>query len=199
MPATKCPDCWQLTCLKHRQEHHCVPRSKQSSNVAPSSKVAALSKLKQWTTIQNAEKSAMSKTFQLFKSSKSISAAARAKAMASLKQNARGDAQIPLNNRIYLYVESVDGPSKTSKSPGKAEMFFGRDWVVGRLLDKAAQRMQISNLNSMKNDDKERLRLFHVEGGKILEFSDKVINAGVNDGDTLVVIRGVQIPSLLHD
>ncbi|KAK9473113.1 uncharacterized protein V1510DRAFT_415147 [Dipodascopsis tothii] len=221
MPATRCPDCRKLTCLRHRQDHHCqpAPAATRSTDSAAEAARGALAKLRMWTASKSASESARSpgsagsgpgsagsgngistKAMLGFRSSKAASMAARAKAMASLKQNARGETSIAPPNRVYVYVESEHARA-TSPSGGKdrAEMFFGKDWVVGRVLDKAAVRLQISNLNSMKAADEDRLRVFHVDGGKVLEFSDRLGNAGVRDGDTLVIVKGVRIPSLLGE
>ena len=46
-------------------------------------------------------------------------------------------------------------------------------------------------MNNRVEGEEERLRLFHVEGGKGLGFSEKLGKSGVGTGDTVVLLRGV--------
>ena len=70
-------------------------------------------------------------------------------------------------------------------------MFFNADWSVGRLLDEAARTLRVDNRNNRGGGEADRLRVFHVEGGKLLEFSDKVGACGLRSGQTVVLLRGV--------
>jgi len=42
-------------------------------------------------------------------------------------------------------------------------------------------------------DESERLRIFHVEGGRLLDFSEKLGDVA-HTGNTLVILRGVGPP-----
>ncbi|KAK9450197.1 uncharacterized protein V1518DRAFT_413206 [Limtongia smithiae] len=213
-PATICPTCRNMTCLKHRLTHKCpgTPIVKQSKEISAAK--AALAKFAEWKNKQGAPPVATTsaktattagttatgisaylkaKTGSSSGSSGS-SVVARAKAVAALKAVAKGDTAVAPASRIYVYVETTVSGS-TSK---KVEMFFGKDYAVGKVLDKTAQRLQVTNHNSSKADDKDRLRLYHVEGGRVLEFSEKIGSARVRDGDTIALIKGLVLPSLLH-
>ncbi|KAK9458388.1 hypothetical protein V1511DRAFT_520123 [Dipodascopsis uninucleata] len=200
-PAIQCPKCRQMTCLKHRLDHSCpgAPTSSPTSSQGSSTETgtltakAALAKFKKWTQEKHSKLSG-----PLTPSSPS-SAVARAKELADLKQRAKGDTQVPVANRLYVFVESEYARTLANGVKlGREKMFFGKDWPIGKVLDKAAIQLQISNLNSSRNDDKDRLRIYHVQGGRILEFSQRLNTCKVKDGDTLVIVKGVQLPSLLH-
>ena len=119
---------------------------------------------------------------------KPTSAATRVVALNKLKQTAKGDVKIPLENRVYLYVEA-EASTTSSKLP-KGEFWYNRDWSVGRMLDAAAKGLQVENLNNRVEGEEERLRIFHVEVGRLLEFSEKVGDTCVT-GNTVVLLRGV--------
>ncbi|KAK9466219.1 hypothetical protein V1512DRAFT_264131 [Lipomyces arxii] len=214
-PATQCPTCKNVTCLKHRLNHAC-PGPRKADSTAPKT---AMAKLAEWKAKQQAkisipittEKESTSVLPSLFKSKAKISSSAaivaRAKDVAALKNNAKGDSSIAQGNRIYVFVETdvARSPSPLSTSSAssktkntKVEMFFGKDYPVGKVLDKASQRLQISNHNNSMNQDKDRLRIYHVESRRVLEFGEKLGMAKVKDGDTLVVVKGLIMPNLLH-
>jgi hypothetical protein len=119
---------------------------------------------------------------------KPSSNAARLIALNNLKKSAKGDDKIPVDKRVYLHVEA-EAASTTSKFP-RGEFFYGKDWSVGRVLDAAAKSLQVQNVNNRGGGEEERLRVFHVEGGRLLEFSEKV-DAALVSGNTIVLLRGV--------
>ena len=122
-----------------------------------------------------------------------------------LKRTAKGDARVPAQQRVYLHVEAVaDAPSPFASStagpstpqqqpppPPHAALFFSADWSVGRLLDEAARALRVENRNNRGGGEAERLRVFHVEAGRLLEFADKVGACGLRSGQTVVLLRGV--------
>lgn len=195
-PATRCPICNNLTCLKHRLAHSC-PGAPKAESKAADKKASAMAKFSEWRQA-NAAKTKVGESLSSFlKPRPSATAAAtiaRAKAIASLKAAAKGDAAVAAADRVYLFVESDLAPSKTAK----AEMFFGKDYPMGKVLDKAAARLQVPNRNSSKTADTDRLRVFHVESGRVLEYSVKLGASAVKDGDTIVLVKGIVMPSLLH-
>ena len=73
-----------------------------------------------------------------------------------------------------------------------------QEWSVGKVLDQAAQALQVQNMNNRGDDESFRLRIFHVEGGRLLDFSEK-FGDSVLSGNTIVLLRGVMIPDLLVD
>ena len=72
-----------------------------------------------------------------------------------------------------------------------------QDWSVGRVLDLAAKSLQVTNLNNHGDSEEMRLRIFHVEGGRVLSFGEKIGDVAVN-GNTIVMIRGLQMPELME-
>jgi hypothetical protein len=110
----------------------------------------------------------------------------------ALKKSAKGDPNLALAKRYYLHVEA-SAATTTSKFPA-GEFYFDSAWSVGKVLDDAARRLQVQNVNNRGGGEEERLRVFHVEGGKLLEFSEK-IGDQVSQGDTVVLLRGVGPPA----
>lgn len=116
------------------------------------------------------------------------SAAAQAKEIAELKRTAKGDDKIPVEKRVYLFVEA-SSETVTSKVP-KGKFFYSAEFSVGRMLDLAAKSLSVSNVNNRSEGEEQRLRVFHVEGGRLLEFGEKVGKA-CQTGNTVVLLRGV--------
>jgi len=96
---------------------------------------------------------------------------------------------------VYVYVEA-EARTTTSKLP-RGEFYYSNEWTVGRVLDKAAQSLQVANLNNKADDDEKKLRIFHVEGGRVLSFGEKIGDA-VGNGNTIVLLRGLQMPELME-
>ena len=119
---------------------------------------------------------------------KPSTAASRIIAVNSLKKTAKGDPKVPIEKRIYLYVEA-EANTTTSKLP-KGEFWYNKDWSVGRLLDAAARNLQVENVNNHGGGEEEMLRVFHVEAGRLLEFGEKAGDVCAS-GNTIVLLRGV--------
>lgn len=119
---------------------------------------------------------------------KPTSNAARVIAVNNLKKTAKGDGKVPLEKRVYVYVEAEAETAK-AKFP-KGEFFYSKEWVVGRVLDAAARSLQVQNINNQSSDERDKLRVFHVEGGRVLEYNEKVGTA-LQSGNTVVLLRGV--------
>ena len=58
------------------------------------------------------------------------------------------------------------------------------------MLDAAAKGLQVENMNNRGGGEEERLRVYHVEGGRVLDFAEKVGDVLTN-GNTVVLLRGV--------
>ena len=71
----------------------------------------------------------------------------------------------------------------------RGEFFFSGEWRVGRMLDEAARGLGVENVNNRGGGEEERLRVFWVEGGRVLGFEERV--AVVPSGETIVLLRGV--------
>ena len=119
---------------------------------------------------------------------KPTSKAAQLAALNNLKKTAKGDDKLPVEKRVYLHVEA-EAASTTAKLP-KADLFFHSDWTIGRLLDDAAKRLQVANVNNRVEIEEQRLRVYFVEGGHLLEFSEKV-GTVLGSGNTIVLLKGV--------
>ncbi|GKT45377.1 AN1-type zinc finger protein 1 [Colletotrichum spaethianum] len=192
VPGVHCPGCNRDYCLKHRlkEDHNCknlVPlgaRPGSQIDVAARTR-SAFDKLKAWGTAKKEQAG------RALPKPKPTSASARLIAVNNLKKTAKGDNKLPQEKRVYLYVEAEAETAK-AKFP-KGEFFFSKDWVVGRVLDEAAKRLQVENLNNRSSDERDKLRVFHVEGGRLLEFNEKV-GASLVSGNTVVLLRGVGPP-----
>lgn len=184
-----CPTCNRQYCLRHRlrEDHSCSTltplgaRPAQGPTQADKAK-AALGRLRVWGKEKQA--AALPKP-------KPSTAATRLLALNTLKKSAKGDEKVPMEKRVYLHVEA-EANSTSSKLP-KGEYWYSNEWSVGRVLDAAAKGLQIQNLNNSGKGEEERLRIFHVEQGRVLEFSEKTGDVCVN-GNTIVLLRGVGLP-----
>ncbi|KAI1853130.1 hypothetical protein JX265_011411 [Neoarthrinium moseri] len=193
VPGVHCDRCNRDYCLKHRlgEEHDCknlVPiGARPGGQVADLGREArsAFAKLKAWgASRKEAATRALPKP-------KPTSASQRLVAVNSLKKTAKGDAKLAPEKRVYLYVEA-EAETTTAKFP-KGEFFYSKDWVIGRLLDAAARGLQVENVNNSSANEKDKLRVFHVEGGRVLEFNEKV-GASLTSGNTVVLLRGIGPP-----
>lgn len=126
------------------------------------------------------------------------SAAARVAQFNTLKRNAKGDPKLDPAKRFYLHVEA-SADTTTAKFP-TGDFYFDPAWSVGRVLDDTARKLQVQNVNNRVQGEEEKLRVFHVEAGKLLDFSEKVGSCGVAQGDTIVLLRGVgpPVPDLIE-
>lgn len=195
-----CSTCNRDYCLKHRlkEDHDCknlVPIGARvgSSNISQADSARlAFGKLKAWGA---AKKATM--TTRVLPKPKPTTAAARLVAVNNLKKTAKGDEKVPAEKRIYLTVEA-EAATTSSKFP-KGAFFYSKDWVIGRVLDAAARALQVQNVNNQGTDERDKLRVFHVEGGRLLEFNEKVGDSLVS-GNSIVLLRGVgpAVPDLIQ-
>lgn len=129
---------------------------------------------------------------------KATAASTRMANLNALKKSAKGDSNLEMSKRFYLHVEASADTTKAKFPTG--DFYFDSSWSVGRILDDAARKLQVQNVNNRVEGEEERLRVFHVEGGRLLEFSDKIGKCQVSQGDTIVLLRGVgpPIPDLIQ-
>ncbi|SLM40777.1 an1 zinc finger protein [Lasallia pustulata] len=211
-----CTVCNRQYCLKHRlrEDHSCAkltpigarPASiltSQAQNVEKAR--AAFSRLRAW---------GKEKQTAVLPKPKPSSSSSRLLALNQLKKSAKGDEKIPTEQRIYLHVEA-EAATTTSAFP-RGQFWYNKEWSVGRVLDAAAKGLQAQNVNNHGGGEEEKLRVFHVEGGRLLEFGEKVgvfhveggrllefgekVGVGVGNGDTVVLLRGVgpAVPDLIR-
>lgn len=193
----RCDNCNRMYCLKHRmrEDHDCknvIPlgaKLSSSGAIQQSNKdklKLGFGRLKSWGKSQQSD---MEKRMETLKPKpKPTSAAARLVALNALKKEAKGDDKIAPEKRVYLHVEAEKETTR-AKLP-QMKLWFGDEWSVGKVLDDAARKLQVQNTNNKVDDEEGRLRIFHVEGGRVLEFSEK-LGKVVQSGNTIVLLRGV--------
>lgn len=186
-----CDKCRRSYCLKHRftYDHNCanltpLGTGKGGQQTQKEKGFAALERLRAW----GASKKASVPKPTLPQSKAKQSAAASIAATATLKKTAKGDDKIPQEKRIYVYVEA-SSDTITAKIP-KGNFFYSSEYSVGRVLDLAAKSLQVSNVNNRSESEEDKLRVFHVEGGRLLDFGEK-LGKSVATGNTVVLLRGV--------
>ncbi|OTB06282.1 hypothetical protein M426DRAFT_319024 [Hypoxylon sp. CI-4A] len=195
VPGVHCASCNRDYCLKHRlkEEHDCKnkipigarPGAAQQFDLVAEQTRSAFAKLRAWGTAKRESAG------RVLPKPKPTSASARLVAVNTLKKTAKGDAKLPPEKRVYLYVEA-EAETTTAKTY-KGQFFYSKDWVIGRVLDAAAKSLQIENVNNQSSEERDKLRVFHVEGGRVLEFNEKVGSSLVS-GNTIVLLRGVGPP-----
>lgn len=209
VPGIECAECNRSYCLKHRmkEEHDCKNLPRVGARAKDSSLGDALSRLRAWGasrkaaapgTASPATKSIPSATSRLASSISATASRATGRsptpassivALNTLKRTAQGDAKVPVAQRVYVYIEAVSEGTTVQANP-KGTAFYSGEWSVGKVLDAAAKSLGINNVNNRGGGEEERLRVFHVEGGRVLEFGEK-LGQGVKSGNTLVLLRGI--------
>jgi hypothetical protein len=116
------------------------------------------------------------------------SPAARLASVNAMKRSAKGEAGVPADKRIYLH--TVGTADTKASEPPAGDFYFDMRWKVGRVLDDVARRLHVENMNNRGGGEEVRLRIFHVESGDFLEFSESIGGGKVKSGDTIVLLRG---------
>ncbi|KAF3030866.1 hypothetical protein E8E15_011251 [Penicillium rubens] len=195
-PAVRCPQCHHQYCLKHRlrEEHECAKitplGARQSNAASPNDTIKSMfARVRTWgrDKQQAAAKGTLLPALPKLKP-KPNSPAARAVAVNGLKRSAKGDASVPVDKRLYLH--TVGTAETQAAEPPAGDFFFDSRWKVGRVLDDAAKKLRVQNLNNRVDGEDSRLRIFHVESGDFLEFSEAIGAGKVKQGDTIVLLRG---------
>lgn len=193
-----CPRCRLRYCMSHRHEeqHDCKTLEPIGARVGTVQQrtQSALAKLKLWAENKRKEDEKRragpkkSGFLGLGKSSNSSAAVSAQVELNALKRAAKGDAKVPQEKRIYLHVEASSDTTKAKYPTGK--FFYSKDISVGRVLDMAAKALMVENVNNRSEKEEDKLRVFHVEGGRLLKFSEKIGDATQN-GNMIVLLRGV--------
>lgn len=177
-----------------QEDHDCKnlkPIGARPSNLIQQQRergLSALGKLKTWAAEQRRKKE------EEFTKKKSIFSKAPNRAtkereeLNALKKAAKGDDKVPMDKRVYLKVEASADTTKAKYPTGN--FYYNKDWTVGRVLDMAAKALQVQNVNNRGGGEEEKLRVFHVEGGRLLKFSEK-IGEPCASGNMIVLLRGV--------
>ncbi|KAJ5631618.1 uncharacterized protein N7484_011718 [Penicillium longicatenatum] len=189
-PAVRCPNCNHQYCLKHRlrEEHDCAkltPLGARQGNGASANETikSMFARVRGW----GKETQAASANLIPKVKPKANSPAARAVNVNTMKRTAKGEANVPVDKRLYLH--TVGTADTQAAEPPSGDFYFDSRWKVGRVLDDVAKRLRVENLNNRSGGEEARLRMFHVESGNFLEFSDS-IGVKVKQGDTIVLLRG---------
>lgn len=192
-PGVRCPNCNYEYCLRHRlrEEHDCAkitPRgARQGNGITPNETIKSMfARVRGW----GAEKTAQATSGNILPKPKPKpnSAAARAVALNTMKKSAKGAEGVPADKRLYLH--TVGTADTQAAEPPSGDFYFDSRWKVGRVLDDAAKRLRVENLNNRKGGEDDKLRIFHVESGEFLEFADTIGGGGLKQGDTIVLLRG---------
>lgn len=199
-----CQNCNREYCLKHRlrEEHDCsklIPLgARPASNATTMAQTQAEKTRMAFSRLRTWGKEKTSSATAAFTPKPKTSAASRAVALNALKKSAKGNTSLDASKRFYVHVEA-SAETTTSKFPS-GDFYFDSAWSVGKLLDDAARRLQVQNVNNRVGGEEQKLRVFHIESGKLLEFSEKIGSGKVAQGDTLVLLRGVgpPVPDLIQ-
>jgi hypothetical protein len=203
VPGVEFEFCNRSHCLKHRLRgsHGCAKLAPTGDRANIEKGLNALAKLRAWDQAKQKTMTSAATTSTPFKAStttkpstsstKPSTAAQRVRAMAELKKNAKGGAKVPIDKRIYLNSEPSADTTKAKHPTG--QFFYSSEWSIGRILDVAATSLQVENLNNRVDGEAGKLRVFHVEAGRLLDFGEK-LGAAVKTGNTLVLLRGVGPP-----
>ncbi|MCJ1404785.1 hypothetical protein MMC11_008011 [Xylographa trunciseda] len=193
-----CETCNRQYCLKHRlgEEHSCatlVPLGARPASLVNIQKQKALGALSTFRTLLSNRKNKPGAASLRGREAPISSAVVT---LADVRRTAKGDVKIPADKRLYLYVEA-EAATTSSKLPA-GNFFYNKEWSVGRMLDEAAKGLQVQNVNNRGGGEKEMLRVYHVQGGRLLEFGEKA-GAGLLNGNTIVLLRGVgpAVPDLI--
>lgn len=192
-PGVRCPQCNREYCLKHRlrEEHDCAKitplGARPAGNAASANETlrSMFSRVRTWGKDKGQATAA-----GLTPKPKPNSPAARMTELNSMKRSAKGDPGVPQDRRVYLHVVGTSD-TQTNEPPAGNFWFDGR-WKVGRVLDDAARRLHVENLNNRVGEE-ARLRMFHVESGEFLEFSESLGEGKVKQGHTVVMLRGAGV------
>ncbi|KAJ8111571.1 hypothetical protein OPT61_g5866 [Boeremia exigua] len=193
-----CPRCNHRYCMSHRhqEQHDCkevIPIGARPTTIQQQTQ-SALSKLKLWAENKRKEDekrragSKKSGFLGLGKSSNSNAAASAQAELNALKRVAKGDAKVPQEKRIYLHVEASRDTTKAKYPTGK--FFYDKDMSVGRVLDMAAKALMVENVNNRSDQEEDKLRVFHMQAGRLLKFSEKIGDA-TQSGNLIILLRGV--------
>lgn len=196
-----CDQCNRNYCLEHRlgETHDCAKLTPLGARVGSGAKpgdtirsmfsrLRGVGKEISATTTTSAAKIKLPSSVQSRISSRTGRSAVAQ--LNQMKRTAKGDASVPAERRIYLHVVGTSDRPDTSDPP-MGDFFFDARWKVGRVLDDAARKLRVENVNNRGGGEEARLRVFHVEAGKFLEFSEAI--GDVPSGHTIVLLRGAGV------
>lgn len=197
-PGVRCPECNRQYCLKHRlrEEHDCAKiaplGARQGSSIKPNETIKSMfARVRTWGRDKQQSVATTPLLPTLKSKNHNNSPAARAATVNTLKRTAKGDPSVPAEKRLYLH--TVGTADSQASEPPSSDFYFDSRWKVGRVLDDAARRLRVENVNNRVGGEEARLRLFHVESGEFLEFAETIGGGKVKSGDTIVLLRGAGV------
>lgn len=191
-----CDTCRRNYCLEHRlgEQHDCAKLTPLGAHVGGGVKAgdsirSMFSRLRKDMTTRTSSSAGKIKLPSSVQARLSSSRQNQVSQLNQLKRTAKGDAAVPAERRVYLHV--VGTSDRPATEPPMGDFFYDARWKVGRVLDEAARKLRIENVNNRGGGEEARLRVFHVEAGKFLEFSDAI--GDVSSGHTIVLLRGAGV------
>ncbi|KAL6725603.1 hypothetical protein Aduo_007643 [Ancylostoma duodenale] len=160
-----CPHCERNYCLKHRHadEHSCDALPEKASKPCPQIKVPVVeSSAKPEKPVVKAKSAPMNPADQK-KMDKIL--------IMKMKMNAKATADVPPEERIFLFVEGDD-------LNGRQAVVVSKKWTVGRCAS------AIKKLLSL--DDSKTVQIFKMDSDQPLDYSETAA-AHLNDMDTVKV------------
>src|SRR5436190_5273634 len=109
-----------------------------------------------------------------------------------LRKEAKGDTKITEDKWIYVHGEgppNLNAPLTSAAQVLRKPVFYSKEWSNGKVLDRLADTLGVTNQNNRSDDKEKRLQLFHIESGTLLEM-DRKFGELVKNGDTVVIARG---------
>ncbi|KAI9356285.1 hypothetical protein DFJ73DRAFT_823772 [Zopfochytrium polystomum] len=183
-----CPDCRKYHCMVHRHapDHSCsAVESNRAAEAARKSDIKAFIAASLGQSTATAQAAAAKPTVR--KSSPAIE-------LMKLKQQAKGDASVQQNARIYLRVRLPRESVNLNKAPQDLPLWFHKDWVVGKVIDRVAQMAGVRNTNNSSTAENERLSLLNDDGVALSPSStlaSLVSEKQISNGSTVTLERGL--------
>ena len=203
-PGVACTGCQGvLYCLKHRHpsDHNCRNVTIGLVDTAVTTtepKAKLVSRLREWAKARQQSngtaKRSVLKAFGVKKGDDGQKGVAqKALELGRLKKAAVGDEKLAETARVYVYAEASPlSLADLRCSPVRKECYFAKTASNGRVLDQVGRLLGEKNVNNQTENQDDRLRLFHVESGILLE-SSRQFGEIVKNGDTVVLIRGLKL------
>ncbi|KAI8928499.1 hypothetical protein BC831DRAFT_397473 [Entophlyctis helioformis] len=182
-----CPDCGLRFCLAHRYaaSHKCAALAQAS--IDKMDRKAAIKTFVSDKLGAHASAPASSAATTAAKQPKPMSPAV---ALMKLKMNAKGDAKIPSDLRVFLsIIVAADAPQGQHRTLG---VFHRKTISIGKLVDALAETAQVANTNNVAGTG-PKLSLFHgatgMRLGTLATLGDLLGSGAIAQGQTLILDR----------
>ena len=149
----------------------------------------------------NSKSSSGMKLFSFGNNKSTNSTASRMIELNKLKRSAKGDSRIPINDRIYVWINyNSDDDTKFELKQGQ---FFSKRWPIGKMLDSSAELSKIKNVNNKEVDKSLKLAMFRRKRDDNSKNNDNNneeefiyiptngrVEKEIKDGDEIYILRG---------